>query len=323
MKRLFLICATVALVLLGATACDPPANVANLITHVDPARSVFHLHDTAGNTMDTLKVVQDPTTAGRYLGVYHTYNGSTYLSSIATSTDLRTWTFRRTFDTSASQPYLAFGPNNEPVIAVEAFTNAHLRFYYWSTVAGLLGIAAPVQQFDAARTLSSCAEGTPDIRGIGGGSTVATSTIFVGHHYFQNCQTDREALGGLQNFSTWSTAVKNDIDTAMTNAGAPGKHGDRDHFTVGGADYLLLEGSINSTPATFDFSKWRNYIYDGDTATELDPQTPGHSTAFANPSATVLNDPNGTPSLLVTQFIPSSGAGANESGELLYWNPLP
>lgn len=321
MRKLVALIAVATLGLLGLTSCTPPTNVAALITHVDSARSAYHLHDSAGQTMDTLKVVADPTTAGRFLGVYHTYTGSTYLSSVATSTDLKNWTYKRTFELDGSQPYIAFGPNNEPIIADEVFMNSHLRFFYWSSVAALLGTTGPVAQYDAARTLSSCAEGTPDIRDVTG-STMATSNIVVGHHYFSGCSTDREAVGLLVHFNSWGTNTYPDFDTALTNAGAPGKHGDRDVFTVGGNDYSIVEASTETSPSGFSFALWRSWLYDGDTATKETPITAGGSTAFANPSATEAVV-NGVNSLIVTQFIPSSGAATGESGELIYWNPLP
>ena len=47
----------------------------------------YGLRDSAGNTMDTLKIIPDP--AGGYLGVYHTANRV----NLATSGDLLNWTF--------------------------------------------------------------------------------------------------------------------------------------------------------------------------------------------------------------------------------------
>ena len=294
-----------------------------LVENVPANQSVYHVHDSAGHTMDTLKVVTDPTTK-RYLGVYHWAVSNGYNVGIATSTDLRRWTYQRTLDLKASQPYLAFSSKKLPILAVEAYTNSHLRFRYWSSVSAMLGTAAAVKTFDAPRTLSSCAEGTPDIRSITYSSVTSTltsgSTIVVGHHYFANCKTDREALGTLVNFSKWTTKAQPSIDTAMTNAGAAGKHGDRDQFSYKSHTYTLYEGSISGT--SFSMGDWRNYLYDGSTMVQLTIHTAMGSKAFANPSTTVLNDPSGVPSLLVTQFIPSEGAAAGESGELLYWKPL-
>lgn len=299
-------------------------DVAALITNVSAARSVYHLKDSTGASMDTLKVVRDPT-AARYLGVYHSSIGGVLQTRLATSTDLRTWTYQRTLDTAAAQPSIAFSPKNGVILAVETDTDNHLRFRYYTSVTRFLA-GTVYKTFDAPRTLSSCAEGTPDLESVtyaGGTSTITSgSTIVVSHHYFANCSTDREALGTLTNFSHWSTAAQPAFDDALLAAGAAGKHGDRDTFTVGGQTLKLVEG--NTDPA-FSWNSWRNYLYDPatQTAQPLSITTAGGSTSFANPTATVAVDPSGVPSLIVTEFLPVSGSATGEAGELLYWNPLP
>lgn len=301
------------------------STVRSLLETVSTARSAFHLKDSAGHSMDTLKVVPDPTTPGRYLGVYHWLAGTTFNVGVATSTDLKTWTYRRTLDTNGSQPYLGFtpAPKNGPLLALETQSPNHLRFKYWTGVAGMLGTTAPYVVFDAPKTLSQCAEGTPNIRAVTYADSTSTitngSTVVVGHHYFQNCATDRQALGTLTNFSSWNTAARPDVDAALVSAGAAGKHGDRDRFFDQGSAYELYEGTVDTS---FSFADWRNYLWDGSTAVQLNIHTPGGSTAFANPSVTVMNDPNGVQSVVVTQFIPSEGSASGEGGELIYWNPV-
>jgi hypothetical protein len=279
--------------------------------------------------MTTLKVVTDPTTPGRYLGVYHWRSAGTFNVGVATSTDLRTWTYRRTVDTAASQPYLAFSPSpkNGPILADEASSPSHLRFKYWATVAGFLGTTAAYNKFDAPRTLSTCAEGTPSIRTVTYQSSASTitsgSAIVVAHHYFQDCKTDREAVGTLTNFSHWTTHPAESVDARLSAAGAVGKHGDRDMFPYGGNRWELFEGGV--APASGQSMKdWRLYLYNADTAEtrQLKIVTAKGSTAFANPSATILPDPAGDPSLLVSVFLPSGAAAAGEAGQLVYWQPL-
>ena len=58
----------------------------------------YALTDSAGNTMDTVKIITNP--AGGYLGVYHTGTRM----NLATSTDLLTWVFRRTLDAQPPNP---------------------------------------------------------------------------------------------------------------------------------------------------------------------------------------------------------------------------
>ena len=270
--------------------------------------------------MDTAKVVADPTTAGRYLAVYHWLNGTTFNVGVATSTDLRTWTYKRTLDTAGSQPTLAFSPapKNGPILALEGQPDDNLRFRYWTTVSGMLGTGAPYISYDAPKTLSTCAEGTPEIRSVAYDSASSVinsgSTITVAHHYFADCQIDREAVGTLRNFKTWTTAADAPVDQALTDAGATGKHGDRDSFTYDGASYRLYEGTAGANA----MADWRTYLYDGTTATKLNIRTAGGSQAFANPSTTNITDPAGHPALLVSMFLPSEVAAPGEAGQLLY-----
>jgi hypothetical protein len=321
-----LIAALSMLVTLGNNTAEAAGtSPAPLIENVPAATSVYGLHDSAGHTMDTLKVVEDPTTPGRYLGVYHWLEGSMFKVGIATSTDLRTWTYRRTLDDAGSQPTLAFSPNG-PILALEGKPNDNLRFRYWTSVANMLGTAAPYRSFDAPKTLSPCAEGTPDIRSVKYASDSSVidsgSTIVVGHHYFQNCDTDRQAVGTLTNFGTWTTSAQPELDQKLTDAGAVGKHGDRDRFTYDGGNWILFEGGITVESTMGD---WENFLYSeaSGTVTRLDVKTKGGSAVAANPSVTVLKDPAGVPSLLVSQFIASEGAAPGEGGQLLYWQPLP
>jgi hypothetical protein len=186
----------------------------------------------------------------------------------------------------------------------------------------MLGTAAPYKTFDAPKTLSTCAEGTPSILSVTYAKSTSTitsgSTIVVAHHYYANCQTDREAQGTLTNFKTWKTAPLSAVDDRLTAAGALGKHGDRDQFSIGGHSYQLYEGAVTTTSAMAD---WRNFLDDGTAAQQVSPHTAGGSTAFANPATTVATV-GGVQSLIVTEFIPNSGAARGEGGELIYWNPI-
>jgi hypothetical protein len=49
--------------------------------------------------------------------------------------------------------------------------------------------------------------------------------------------------------------------------------------------------------------------------------THGGSTAFANPTATMLHDPAGRDAVMVTLFLPMEGAAPGEAGSLLYLLP--
>src|SRR5688572_33370236 len=66
----------------------------------------YGARDSAGNTMDTAKIVADP--AGGFLAVYHTFIGGTGVVKLARSTDLLNWTYHRDLRSGAHQPTIRF-----------------------------------------------------------------------------------------------------------------------------------------------------------------------------------------------------------------------
>ena len=70
-----------------------------------------------------------------------------------------------------------------------------------------------------------------------------------------------------------------------------------------------------------DFGSWRIYLYDWGTGSVeyLPVVTHGGSTAFANPTATLVTGPSGTPAVVVTLFVPTEGAAPGEAGELIFY----
>jgi hypothetical protein len=115
--------------------------------------------DSSGVSMDTLQVTQ---TGATYLGVYHWCTDSGCEVRLATSSDLEAWRFRVTLDAGASQPYLRSDGGSGYVLAVESGTGNHVRLRHYRSLDDLLGARAD-RSFDASRTLSRCAEGTPTI----------------------------------------------------------------------------------------------------------------------------------------------------------------
>jgi hypothetical protein len=291
--------------------------------------AVYGLRDSTGRGMDTAKIVADPVTAGRYIAVYHTLVNGVFEVRVATSRNLFSWTYRRTLDTHASQPTISFSPTNGPLIVEEAHgpgsDNNHLRFRYYTPVSNLLG-GITYRVFDAPQTLSACAEGTPNVYSVRYATSTSTitsgSTIDVGHHYFANCQTDRQARGTLKNFTTWTTTRQPAVDSALAAAGAAGKHGDRDGIIYKGPRFSLIEGNLSDQ---FNWANWRAYLYDHPmlTARRLNIRTRLGSTSFANPSITRLRNPSGRNVLVVSMFLPSEGAKPGEAGQLLYTQSVP
>jgi hypothetical protein len=281
----------------------------------------YDARDSAGNRMDTAKVIPSPT--GGYLAVYH----SGEVCHLATSTDLMEWTHQAVVDEPATQPTIAASRDGGLLTAAE-FNDGHggrLRVRYWTTLAALLA-GRPAREFLAPRTLSACNEGTPSIRRISLDGGADTARIELGFHYHRDCQVDRQARGTLTGFRAWNAATSPGLDAAIERAAAAaGEHiggniGDRDHLRYLGDDYDLVEAQGRRG----DFASWRVYLHDraAGTAEQLDVVTHGGSTAFANPTATRLRDPAGRDALMVTLFLPMEGAPPGEAGSLLYLVPV-
>ena len=287
-----------------------------------PAATAFRYdaHDSAGNRMDTAKVIAGPD--GGYLAVYH----SGEVCHLATSTDLMEWAHRAVVDEPATQPTIAATGDGGLLTAAE-FNDGHggrLRIRWWSSLEALLA-GRPAREFLAPRTLSACNEGTPSIRRIDLEGGPEGSRIELGFHYHRACQVDRQARGTLTGFRSWTAATDPALDAAVERTAAAagerigGNIGDRDHLRHLGRDYDLIEAQGRRG----DFATWRVYLHDRAAATteRLEVVTHGGSTAFANPTATRLRDPAGRDAIMVTLFVPMEGAARGEAGSLLYVVP--
>ena len=308
---------------------DPVTDLMALITDVTAANAYrYGLRDSAGSSMDTLKVIRD--SAGRYLGVYHTLIGGAFHVKLATSSDLLTWTYRTDLDMHASQPTIAATSDGGYLLAEEADNNGlvatsatWLRFRHYASFTSLLA-AAPDDTFNAPHTLVSTtggAEGTPNIYSASLSPDLSHSVIDIGFHYFKDAFVDRQARGTLVNFSAWSTGAEPQIDSAITTLGVAGNIGDRDSTVFDGARLNIHEGQLTRG----DWSSWRVFLYNQVTghAVRLPVRTHKGSVSFANPSYSILTGPTGTRVIVVTLFLPVSGAAAGEAGELLYFRQLP
>ncbi len=280
----------------------------------------YELRDSAGNTMDTLKLIPDP--SGGYLGIYHTANHV----NLATSGDLLNWTFRRTLDMQATQPTVHALPTGGFLTAVE-FDNqtgsgGQLRLRHYPTRDALVA-GSFNRERTIARTLSACNEGTPNIFSASLMPDIDHSVIDVGFHYQRACDLDRQARGRLTNFTSWAAAADTALDSALTTAAAAqgravnGNIGDRDAFLFDNLRYSVHEVQY----AKGDFATWRVYLNTWQTGTVayLPIVTHAGSTAFANPSVTLVTSPSGKPAVVVSVFVPFEGAGAGEAGQLLFF----
>jgi hypothetical protein len=279
----------------------------------------YGTRDNMGNGMHTLKVVKSP--FGGYLGVYHSVVGGRYLTKVATSVDLLHWRFAANLAQDASQPTIWPLKWGASLVAYEAHVGCPggkrcLALRHYGTESALLsGVANRTAILP--RTLSTCAEGTPNIFS----ATRSLSKVDIGFHFFESCRVDRQARGVLRDFNpaTWAPSATRGFDVTVLGAGAhpDGMIGDRDAGSYGGAYHRLIEAQT----AAGDFSSWRNFLWTGGKATQLSIRTHGGSLAFANPTFTALPLPNGEPGVVVTQFLPDSASAPGEAGELIYYRP--
>ena len=281
----------------------------------------YQSRDSANNVMDTIKIIQNPVDNTTYLGVYHTLISGTFRVKLATSTDLKNWTYKVDLDNNSSQPYITSLSDGGFIVAMEATApNLHLRFKHYANLNSLL-TGTTNKIFDAPRTIPNAgAEGTPNIYSAILSPDINNSVIDVGFHYFRNSDVDRQARGTLTNFSTWTAIVEAQVNSTIEALGVQGNIGDRDNIIYGGKSYNIIEGQLTKG----NWASWRCFLYDWqtNTAVQLNIKTHKGSTAFANPSYTKIRDPSGNLAIVTTLFIPSEGAASGEAGELIYYSRI-
>jgi acid phosphatase type 7 len=280
----------------------------------------YGTRDHLGNEMLALKVVKSR--FGGYVGVYHTVTNGRYAVKVGTSLDLLNWRFAANLAQDASQPTIRPMRWGSALVAYTSQAGCPggqrcLALRYYGTESALLsGVAG--RSAVLSRTLSSCAEGTPNIYS----AASNLSNVDLGFHYLQDCRLARQARGTLRNFDplTWAPAATPGVDNGIINAGASpdGKIGDRDGGFFDGAYQRVIEAQIG---AASDMSSWRAFLWTGSATTQLAIRTHGGSVAFASPTYTPLPLPNGEPGVVVTLFLPSAGAAPGEVGELVYYRP--
>ncbi len=304
------------------------ARAARLAGLLEPAAAevfVAHARDDLDNSLDGLDVIAAPAgqgIPGRYVGVHHTLVGGTYVSKLATSENLTTWTHRADLDVHASQPTLAALPDGGFVLAFERDTpdpqyisvaNLVVRHYAgWAAlVAGTFD-----REANLPRTLAPTAEGTPSLEVMSWNGPDA-SQIAIHFHYLKNISVDRQAAGVLTNLDAagWAPRPESAINDLFIALGTRGNLGDRADLSYEGHPYSVLEAqSIRS-----DFGAWRWYLYDRERgeARLLALRLPAGSYALGNPTARPLTSATGKPILLLSGYAFYQGAGAGEAGQFI------
>jgi len=288
----------------------------SLIENVTAASAKrYRATDNRGHVLDCIKVIANPYVHGQFIGVYHTMAGDGKIRvNLAVSTNLMDWTWVKELagsgtDNGAAMPTIKHSPDGGFVLAWEQNNfDPHIKISYYSNWNDL-ELDHPSEMFSCPRTLSKCAEGTPNIY------YACSNYVELGFHYFSNCDVDRQARGAL-NFRTrrWITTKETTLDKAVLALGYSANIGDRDgYIRFKGSDFGLIEGQKVKN----DFSTFRCFIYDPVTknAELLNMHTDGNSTAFSNPTITRVNI-NGRSAIFVSMFI---FAGHDPLGPLIYY----
>ena len=289
------------------TRDEARAELRYYIEHVTKATRQYRSRDDAGHSMDGLKIIASPD-AGGFIGVYHGYRDGTFDVHLATSPDLMNWTWRTRLAPSASQPTIK-AAGSAYVVVWETDGDNHLQFAYYDSRTALLNAVAS-KTFAAPRTLSPCAEGTPNI--YNGNS----ASVDVGFHYYWNCDVDRQAKG-TTDWISWSASAQPAIDDAILTYGVKGNIGDRDGvLTFRDHGFGLIEGQLTKG----DWGAWRVFLYDYEagTAELLNIQTDAGSTAFGNPTIEQVRV-GARSAIVVTVFLFGEGARGDEGGSLIYY----
>jgi hypothetical protein len=303
--------------------------------------SAFRTTDSLGRSADALDVISNPLQAApSYLGVYHINLGAgRFALCLGASRDLKAWRKIADLDTTGgSMGTIRALPGGGWLVAYEAQrpttpdgkTASNLRLRYYRDATALLN-GQSTEQKTLPRRLSSTNEGTPDLRSVAWRGSLATSRIVLGFHYLDRgpkskpfkLAVDRQARGTLDK-DKWSVVQDAGIDRALSRLGFHGNHGARRqfHFPAGGKTWRIYEAqqAVNVT------GSWRVLLFDNSarSVNVLRIQTPKGSRSFANPTITVLPSPHpaGGRAFVVTMFVFGAGAGAGESGQLVYYNDL-
>lgn len=323
-----------------AVATPRQDRLAQLVATPGPD-AIYRARDDAGALLDGLKVIANPATGPRYLGISHQPDADgVYHLRLSSSSDLRSWHFERELGGHLSQGTLALLEDGSVLVVSEldgllddsGTPSGRLRFDLWPSVEALLTPdVAAARSFVAPRQLSTQAggfEGTPWIVRASSNSPA----LEIGFHYLApGAFVDRAATGTLTGFTgtvpadvpTWTSTKDTALSAAVTITGATANVGDAEVVDLGGGPLTLIEGQRTRG----DFGSWASYVVDrsGDpVAKRIDVKTLGGSRSFGSPALTILPAPDGPGRVaLVSLFIFGEGSAPGEAGPLVFTKPLP
>jgi hypothetical protein len=249
-----------------------------------------------------------------FAAVYFTHSDADgdFHVQVATSKDLKRWTWRVQLAQKASQPSIGANGSGGYVVAWEQepdpIYNVIAEYASWSDLLD----NDPQRRFDVPITMPACGEGTPSV------DRVTDDRVDIGFHYHASCVRDLQAEGWTD-WTTWHSSQRRSLDHALIELGVEGHIGDRDTIRFRGHNFTIIEGQR----VPDDWSAWRLFLYseETDSADELDITTDAGSESMSNPSVALV-EIDGREALLVTVYIFSEGSLAGEDGGLIYYHYL-
>ncbi len=239
----------------------------------------YRAADDLGHEMGGAKIMvsPDPTL---FVAVYASFRESdlTWVTYLATSHDLLTWTMRAILGEGASQPTVRAASDSGYVVAWEQEPPNHLKFAYYPTWDDLLAGTAS-KTFEPPMTLSTCAEGTPNLY------AASSTALDVGFHFYDSCEVDRQARG-TTDWTSWNASPQPVLEAMVRAHDVRGGVGDRDGFVFDGHQFTMLEGQA----VLGDWTTFRVYLADIEAgfAEKLNMKTDAGSTAFTNPTVSEI-----------------------------------
>jgi len=342
----------------------PEPTLSGCLTRVSTALGhAYDLRDSTGQQMASLHVLE-AAAARPYVGLYMAMVGAQWEVRLATSPDLLGWTFRRTLLANADMPYVPHARvlegsewvllAHEQWMSPASRSPSRLGFKLYYNVSALLAgehfnsFVAPLGP-----GASSGLEGTPSVYNASfvfrEGYYMVDAT--VGFHYNDAAGKDQVAHGRLSSFGptaispSWSSAPSLAYNKAFIAAGAIGNIGQRDSGSLFNTEFVLQEANVGAMPPTI-WKDWRVWLYlmapgegyppNGSGCLQmLLPQTDGNSTAFGNPSFSIVACPEtytqsrskqhtaDDKCIFVSYFIFGEGAAEGEAGPVAFYNRLP
>ena len=254
--------------------------------------------------MDSMKVIQTTDSTHPYLAVFHqldSANSLLYNSYLASSLDLKSWTFIGQIHHAAGMPDIRILQDNSVLLAEELNPTGNRPFIgltYYKNANGVTGLDRFIKnpsvsdsttlQYTGIQTPGALADGTPELSSIKYVGDITKSQIFLTRHVWKSAATaDTEALGIVNNFSSFQDlGLDTAANDAIQGAGGTAQHGGRSVFAVGQSVYEVIEANSVSQ----NFGTWSIYLLERDANLSV-KSTTKHAAAVAG-GATSMGNPH-------------------------------